>query len=247
MRARWAIRPGLCSVGCRLVSITSPSRRLRYTILPLPLPAELARASSCFAIASRFCRWRKNQTYNGAQHLASECVCRSRCTVLFLHALLARASSCLATASRSCRSSEKPSMIAFRKRWLLHVAVHDLALALAELVCTSSCVAIASGFCSWQGVRSVRAQTRLCADQMSTQDGSLQASATADSVESFTLASWPGCAVFSWTRHYIECQGGRLSAGLHWHSIMQTWIRGAQRQVHKFIHKFIPQAPVWRG
>mmetsp|Transcript_37020 Transcript_37020/g.104515 ORF Transcript_37020/g.104515 Transcript_37020/m.104515 type:complete len:299 (+) Transcript_37020:4226-5122(+) len=32
--ARWAIRPGLCSVGWRLVSMRSPSMSCRYTILP---------------------------------------------------------------------------------------------------------------------------------------------------------------------------------------------------------------------
>lgn len=62
MRARCAIMPGLCSVGCRLVSITSPSFSVRYTIFPMPLPVDplavllaVARASSCFATASRFC------------------------------------------------------------------------------------------------------------------------------------------------------------------------------------------------
>ncbi len=63
MRARCAIMPGLCSVGWRLVSIKSPSFKVRYTILPLPLPLRppavllaVARASSCLAMASRFCR-----------------------------------------------------------------------------------------------------------------------------------------------------------------------------------------------
>jgi len=71
MRARCDIMPGLCSVGCRLVSITSPSFRCRYTILPLPsaagappLPASFVpdpatdaadRDSSVLATASRRC------------------------------------------------------------------------------------------------------------------------------------------------------------------------------------------------
>lgn len=37
-RARCAMSPGRCSVGCRLVSMRSPSRRCRYTILPAPVP-----------------------------------------------------------------------------------------------------------------------------------------------------------------------------------------------------------------
>jgi hypothetical protein len=69
MRARCDIMPGLCSVGWRLVSITSPSRRCRYTILPPPTggtdpPASFApdpavdaadRDSSVFATASLRC------------------------------------------------------------------------------------------------------------------------------------------------------------------------------------------------
>ena len=69
-RALCAMSPGLCSVGWRLVSMTSPSRRWRYTILPFPLlkmplpPAALAEPGvaaaadlekSCFATASRLC------------------------------------------------------------------------------------------------------------------------------------------------------------------------------------------------
>ena len=61
--------PGLCSVGWRLVNITSPSRRWRYTILPPPIggadpPASFApdpavdtadRDRSVFATASLRC------------------------------------------------------------------------------------------------------------------------------------------------------------------------------------------------
>ena len=70
--------PGLCRVGCRLVSMRSPSRRCRYTILPLPLltlppppptialplPAAADLESSCFATASRFCSGRERGCQN---------------------------------------------------------------------------------------------------------------------------------------------------------------------------------------
>lgn len=85
-----AMRPGLCSVGCLLVSIRSPSLKWRYTILPLPdgrgprpplprgPPAEMEAAAldiSCLATLSLLCSshssWSESAQWSGVtqQHI----------------------------------------------------------------------------------------------------------------------------------------------------------------------------------